>query len=275
MIILTVLQFIKRAFFILNIFIYLPLIDNLVCFNQQQNWKNNRNMAVFLTVASYAFIALISYLIYLVHFQYTYWKKRGMLYIKPMPIFGNTAPVFFRTSSYPDYLLQLYRTYSDVRYFGFFHFGVPLVMVKDADLLREILVKNFDHFVNHKAFITEQMDPVIGRNLFTLEDQRWRDVRSKLIFCIKHQYNTILKKLFWHFKVIITKWIKYSSLKYINFEWKIFTTHFSTLQINDKHIMQDSIMKKYFIFYMKNHNVKFKIILYVWLKFPVSVIKKL
>ena len=137
-------------------------------------------MAVFLTVASYAFIALISYLIYLVHFQYTYWKKRGMLYIKPMPIFGNTAPVFFRTSSYPDYLLQLYRTYSDVRYFGFFHFGVPLVMVKDADLLREILVKNFDHFVNHKAFITEQMDPVIGRNLFTLEDQRWRDVRSKL-----------------------------------------------------------------------------------------------
>ena len=103
-----------------------------------------------------------------------------MLYIKPSPIIGNSAPLFLRTTSFPIHLKNLYDTYPNSRYFGLFDFKKPNVVIRDPELLRQVCIKSFDHFVDHDAFITEEMDPVVGRNLFTLKGQRWKDFRNTL-----------------------------------------------------------------------------------------------
>lgn len=64
------------------------------------------------------------------------------------------------------------------RYSGFYQFMTPTLILKDPDLIKQLTVKDFDHFVNHRGIGTEEVDPLIGKNLFSLRGKRWRDMRS-------------------------------------------------------------------------------------------------
>jgi cytochrome P450 family 9 len=56
----------------------------------------------------------------------------------------------------------------------------PALVLRDPDLIKDILVKDFDHFVDHKRVIPEGSDPIWDKNLFFLTGQKWRDMRSTL-----------------------------------------------------------------------------------------------
>jgi cytochrome P450 family 9 len=47
-------------------------------------------------------------------------------------------------------------------------------------LIKQITVKDFDHFVDHRKFVTEDTDPMWGKSLFNLSGQRWREMRGTL-----------------------------------------------------------------------------------------------
>lgn len=53
-------------------------------------------------------------------------------------------------------------------------------MIKDPELIKQITVKDFDHFVNHQKLISEDIDPMFGKNLTALTDQKWKDMRATL-----------------------------------------------------------------------------------------------
>nr|CAH7744905.1 unnamed protein product [Callosobruchus chinensis] len=57
---------------------------------------------------------------------------------------------------------------------------IPTLLVNDLDLIKTICVKDFDHFSNHRTFVPEDVDPLFGKNLFALKDQRWREMRAIL-----------------------------------------------------------------------------------------------
>ncbi|RZC05006.1 p450 domain containing protein [Asbolus verrucosus] len=65
-------------------------------------------------------------------------------------------------------------------YSGMYNFTIPTLILKDPDLIKQITVKDFDHFVDHNTFLPEEIDPLWGKNLFALTGQRWRDMRSTL-----------------------------------------------------------------------------------------------
>ncbi|KAF2881549.1 hypothetical protein ILUMI_24625 [Ignelater luminosus] len=50
----------------------------------------------------------------------------------------------------------------------------------DPDLIKQITVKDFDHFLDHNQFISEEDDPLWGKNLFSLKGDRWKDMRATL-----------------------------------------------------------------------------------------------
>lgn len=56
----------------------------------------------------------------------------------------------------------------------------PAVVIKDTQLARDIFIRDFESFTDHVAFVSEEMDPIAGRNLFTLEGQRWKTMRNVL-----------------------------------------------------------------------------------------------
>lgn len=61
-----------------------------------------------------------------------------------------------------------------------FEFTKPVYCIRDPELIRQISIKDFDHFVNHRSKFDENVDRLFGRSLFILRDQKWRDMRSTL-----------------------------------------------------------------------------------------------
>jgi len=66
------------------------------------------------------------------------------------------------------------------RYIGVFEFRQPVYLIRDPEIIKQITVKDFDHFINHKTKIDENVEPMLGRVLFLMRDQRWKDMRSTL-----------------------------------------------------------------------------------------------
>jgi hypothetical protein len=61
-----------------------------------------------------------------------------------------------------------------------YQFVLPTLLIKDPDLMKQVTVKEFDHFVNHRQIADAQADPFWNKNLFASRDERWRDMRSTL-----------------------------------------------------------------------------------------------
>lgn len=66
------------------------------------------------------------------------------------------------------------------RFFGVFEFFKPVYFIRDLDLIRQLSIKDFESFVNHRVTIDENVDKLFGGALFMLKDQKWRDMRSTL-----------------------------------------------------------------------------------------------
>lgn len=50
--------------------------------------------------------------------------------------------------------------------------------VRDLDLVKQVMVKDFDHFVDHRPFV--DTDPLFSKSLFFLNGQEWKDMRTVL-----------------------------------------------------------------------------------------------
>lgn len=125
-------------------------------------------------------IALIVVIISYFKWKFTYWKTRGVLTPPPTIPFGNSFTLKNRLSIGENFA-KMYRELKtkNLRYFGMYVFSRPIFMPIDPDLIRSILSKDFDHFVDHGNYINEKSEPLTA-NLFNLEGLRWKTVRAKL-----------------------------------------------------------------------------------------------
>lgn len=112
--------------------------------------------------------------------QHDFFEKRGIPFIKPVPFFGTFAKAILGFEDLYHYYKKCWKQVGDVPFFGTFEFLEPVYVIKDADLAKQILIKDFDHFINHRVTVDHDIDPVFGRNLFTIDGQRWRDMRNVL-----------------------------------------------------------------------------------------------
>lgn len=70
--------------------------------------------------------------------------------------------------------------FSHFRYVGFYIFTKPTLMIRDPELIKQICVKDFDHFTDHKMFVQDDSDPLWGQNLFSLKGKKWHEMRTTL-----------------------------------------------------------------------------------------------
>jgi cytochrome P450 family 9 len=60
-----------------------------------------------------------------------------------------------------------------------FNFKQPAYVVIDPELVKQIGIKDFDHFVNHNEALTGA-DRLFNKTLFALHNNEWRDMRTTL-----------------------------------------------------------------------------------------------
>jgi cytochrome P450 family 9 len=86
----------------------------------------------------------------------------------PKPLFGDNWGVMFQKHTIADVIQMNYNNFPDARYYGSYNFTIPSLILKDPELVKQITVKDFDHFVDHNTFLSEEVDPLWGKNLFAL-----------------------------------------------------------------------------------------------------------
>jgi hypothetical protein len=63
---------------------------------------------------------------------------------------------------------------------GIFSFDKPSLLIRDVKLVKNILVKDFQTFMEHIFSLDEKFDPVTGKNIPSLKGQLWRQLRTNL-----------------------------------------------------------------------------------------------
>lgn len=58
--------------------------------------------------------------------------------------------------------------------------GIPQYVLRDPAVIKQVLVKQFDSFMNHRTVISPDIDPLAARNLFFVRDTAWREMRTTL-----------------------------------------------------------------------------------------------
>ncbi|XP_029173473.1 uncharacterized protein LOC114942302 [Nylanderia fulva] len=118
--------------------------------------------------------------IYYLFKNYNFFKRHGVIQYEPsIPILGSMAPVVFRRISFIEFMNKVYNSIPDAKYFGFFATTNPVFLLRDPEIIKSVLVKNFDTFPDRRGF-DELNEPLLAKNLFSLRGQKWRDVRTLL-----------------------------------------------------------------------------------------------
>lgn len=117
----------------------------------------------FLLVASY----------YYYKHKFSYWERRGVKGPRPKPMVGNFLDQIFNKNRKITEV-EWVKKYGKV--YGLYQGVKPRLVVADAEVLREICIKNFDIFPNHHK--NDFMNDYQENFLFFLQDDQWRKVRA-------------------------------------------------------------------------------------------------
>jgi hypothetical protein len=133
---------------------------------------------ILVLVVSLSAIFIALYLYFTRNFNF--WQKLGIPYVKPTPFVGNLKECAFQKVSIGKYLQQIYEDHCDKPYVGIFAFDKPILLIRDLELVKNILVKDFQNFTDRVAYVDEKLDPLLSRILFVAKGQRWRHLRTNL-----------------------------------------------------------------------------------------------
>jgi len=110
--------------------------------------------------------------------KFKYWKKRGILEITPTPFFGNFKECLFLKKAPAYFLKEIYEETKEP-YVGFYVLDKPFLLIRDRELVKNILVKDFGYFSDR--YITADPNDRIGyANLFFMRNPTWKTLRTKL-----------------------------------------------------------------------------------------------
>ncbi|XP_067006628.2 cytochrome P450 6j1 [Anabrus simplex] len=112
--------------------------------------------------------------------NYSIWERKGVPFIKPSPFFGNLTDVVLLRKQIGTVLKDVYLQSKDKPCVGIFAFDQPMLMVRDLNLVKSVLVKDFNNFMDRNIKVNEEMDPLNYKNLFMMTGPRWRHLRTKL-----------------------------------------------------------------------------------------------
>ncbi|XP_015510037.1 cytochrome P450 6a2 [Neodiprion lecontei] len=111
--------------------------------------------------------------------NYNFWKERGVPGPEPEIIFGNIKDIALGKEFFGLSLKKMCDPFPDAPLVGIYARSQPVLLVRDPDLIKDVMIKDFSNFSDRGIEIHEKFEP-FDLNLFNLEPTRWRPLRSKL-----------------------------------------------------------------------------------------------
>jgi len=141
-------------------------------------------MLLILQSLTFYLISVITAILFGLYFyvtrNYNFWQKLGVPYVKPTPFVGNLKDCVLLKTTIGEQLQRIYNEHSDKPYVGIFSFDKPSLLVRDLELVKNILVKDFETFMDRTFSFEDKFDPLFSNNLGVLNGQLWRHLRTNL-----------------------------------------------------------------------------------------------
>lgn len=110
--------------------------------------------------------------------SYSYWQRRGVQSLPVKIPFGNFQDIILQRSSVHMGLQKFYNSSSEP-VIGVYALARPILILRDPEIIRCALIRDFQHFHDRGTYVNEKRDP-LSASLFSLNGQRWRGLRSRM-----------------------------------------------------------------------------------------------
>lgn len=135
------------------------------------------------TMGIEAWCILVSTVLLLLYLYCTntfgYWAMMGIHYLEPTIIFGNIKDRILFRISFHEFQRKLYREFEGHEYAGFYEGRRPTLMIRDPELIKSVMVRDFDSFVDRPT-LRLRNSPYTENMLLNIKGQHWKSVRALL-----------------------------------------------------------------------------------------------
>lgn len=110
-----------------------------------------------------------------------YWKNRNVPHIEPEFPYGNARGISKKYSS-NEFVQRMYLKLKSMNVgpvAGVYIYVHRQAYLMDLDLIKQVLVRDFNIFTNRGIYHNEKDDP-LSANLAAVEDETWRSLRQKI-----------------------------------------------------------------------------------------------
>ena len=133
---------------------------------------------------TFAFLSLVLLLSLYFYFKYryTYWSRYGVQQVPPTFLTGNLLPLLRMTKTSAQVIQDIYHhpKAKDSAIVGIYLFHRPALLIRDPELVKRILIRDFSKFCNRYSNSDVVGDPLGSQNLFFLKNPAWKEIRFKL-----------------------------------------------------------------------------------------------
>lgn len=113
---------------------------------------------------------------YYLKYVYSHWERYDYIKsIAPVIPFGNLSKVVRKQTSIGLVFYNLYQQVND-KFIGVYLFFRPAILIRDLDLVRNILISDFQHFHDRGVFCDSKNDPM-SASIFAMHGEQWKSLR--------------------------------------------------------------------------------------------------
>ena len=127
------------------------------------------------------FLAFVAVIITYYKWSFTYWKNLNVPYVEPTIPLGNLVAPLKERVQFAVVMKHIYDVLKrqKARHGGIYVFASPVYFLIDLEYVKNVLTKDSKYFVDRGFYYNEKDDP-ISAHLFTLDGEKWKNVRVKI-----------------------------------------------------------------------------------------------
>lgn len=112
---------------------------------------------------------------------YTFWQRFGIPYIKPLPLIGTLKDVLTFKKNVGLHFYDIYKNpaFAKEPVVGIYMLHQPALLIRDPELIKSMLIKNFHNFHDRYANVDGKIDHFGALNLFVSKYETWSKMRPK------------------------------------------------------------------------------------------------
>lgn len=111
--------------------------------------------------------------------SYRIWTQRGIPEEPGSFPYGSDIDFSLMRKFQGLLLDKMYKKHPGSPYFGVYSMRIPFLVIRDPEIVRLILAKEFSHFRDRQGFKLPESD-FLNQHLFNLEGERWKALRVKM-----------------------------------------------------------------------------------------------